>query len=142
MNAYRELRDRQQEEVNAFPMMFAFSQKQFDEGMEKLGLKPTDTDKIYRFGNTGGYYRKTDSKALRDMLERHAKEIEEAIAADKTGEGFIYDMFNYELANHEYCVTLSVEDTLNALGLTLEEVNADARMKKALAKAKKRQSCW
>lgn len=137
MNAYKVLRDRQQAEVNAFPMMFAFSQKQFDEGMEKLGLKPTDTDKIYRLGNTGGYYRKTDSEALRDMFERHAKEMEEAVEADKTGEGFIFDMFNYELANHEYGYTHEVEDALNALGLTVEDVNGDARMRKALAKAVK-----
>lgn len=30
-NHYQELRDRQQEEVNAFPMFFAFDQRQFAE---------------------------------------------------------------------------------------------------------------
>lgn len=32
-NHYQELRDRQQEEVNAFPVFFAFDQQQFAEGM-------------------------------------------------------------------------------------------------------------
>ena len=36
-NHYQELRDRQQEEVNAFPMFFAFDQRQFAEGMRRLG---------------------------------------------------------------------------------------------------------
>ena len=38
-NHYQELRDRQQEEVNAFPMFFAFDQRQFAEGMRRLGLQ-------------------------------------------------------------------------------------------------------
>jgi|WetSurMetagenome_2_1015567.scaffolds.fasta_scaffold913689_1 hypothetical protein len=53
INTYLELRDKQQKEVNSFPMFFAFDNKQFNESMEKLGLGPTDTDKIYRFGDTG-----------------------------------------------------------------------------------------
>lgn len=136
MNEYKELRDRQQAEVNAFPMFFAFSNKQFAEGMEKLGLRPDDTDKIYKFGSTGGFYRKTDSKALHDMLDRHAGEMATAIAKDETGEGFIYDMFNYELANHEYCITYDIEPTLDTLGLTEDEVLNDERLLRGLKKAK------
>ena len=139
MNEYKELRDRQQAEFNAFPMFFAFSNKQFAEGMEKLGLRPDDTDKIYKFGSTGGFYRKTDSKALRDMLDRHAGEMDAAIAKDETGEGFIYDMFNYELANHEYCITYDLEPTLDALGLTEDEVLNDERLMRGLEKAQNNQ---
>ena len=135
MNAYRQLRDKQQAEVNAFPMFFAFSDKQFAEGMAKLGLEPGATDQIYKLGGTGGFYRRSDSQALRDMFDRHGKEMEEAIKADKTGEGFIFDMFDYELANHEYCITFDVEPALDALGLTIDEIMADKRMKKALLRA-------
>ena len=60
---------------------------------------------------------------------------ENAIAADTTGDGFIFDMFVYELANHEYCITYDLEDTLDALGLTPEEVNADKRLSHGLNKA-------
>jgi hypothetical protein len=44
-------------------------------------------------------------------------------------------MFNYELGNHEYCITHDLTDTLDALGLTLEEVNADPMMADALKRA-------
>lgn len=138
-NNYLALKERQQKEVNDFPMFFAFSDKQFEEGMKKIGLDPSDTDKIYKFGSTGGFYKKTDSQALKDMFNRHDEEMNKAIEEDKTGEGFIYEMFNYELANHEYCVTYEVDDTLRALGLTIEEVNDDTRLSHGLNKARKNQ---
>ena len=137
MNSYAVMNDRHQKEVNEFPMMFAFSQKQFDEGMKQLGLEPTDTDKIYSIGH-GGYIRKTDSDALSEMFDRHAKEMEKAIAEDSTGEGFIYDMFCYELNNHEYSYTHDISDTLDCLGLTMEKVNADERLLHGLKKAMRR----
>lgn len=127
MNSYSTLRERQQKEVNDFPMFFAFSNKQFEEGMKSLGLDPGDTKKIYSIG-AGGYIRKTDSDALHAMFDRHTKEMADAIAADETGEGFIFDMFNYELANHEYGYTGDPEPTLDALGMTMEEVKADSRL--------------
>lgn len=138
-NSYRELKERQQQEVNSFPMMFAFSNKQFDEGMEKLGLKPTDTDKIYKLGSTGGYYKKSDSKALHEMFARHEKERQEAIKNDITGEGYIYDMFNYELANHEYGYTMDITDTIDALDLTVEDINSNQALLNGLNKAKDNQ---
>lgn len=128
MNKYQELREKQQAELNAFPMFFAFNQKQFEEGMKSLGLKPTDTKKIYKMGHTGGFYRKSDAPAFHEMFLRHTKELEDAIKADPTGDGFIFDMFDYELANHEYNYTHDPEPTLDALGLTLEQVRAEPRL--------------
>ena len=122
MNQYRALKEKHEKEFNEFPMFFAFNQKQFDEGMQTLGLNPEETDKIYKLGNTGGFYRKSDSAKLRDLFERQRKEEEDAIAADTTGEGFIYQMFHYELANHEYGYTGDPESTLDALNITLEEI--------------------
>lgn len=136
-NLYAEMRDRHQKEVNEFPMMFAFNNQQFDEGMRKLGLEPTDTDKIYSIGY-GGFIRKTDGDAFGEMITRHSTEIEQAVAADATGEGFIFDMFRYELANHEYGYTHDISDTLDSLDLTIEQVNADKRLLHGLKLAKKR----
>ena len=136
-NLYKELHDRHQAEINAFPFGFAFSQEQFDKMMvERFNLEPTDTDKIYSIGG-GGYIRKEDHQAMCDMIERHAKEKKDVIAADLTGEGYIYDMFVYELANHEYMITMTSDDTLDALGLTWEDVKADSRLSHGLKKAKK-----
>ena len=97
MNRYAELRNRKQEEFNALPLGFAFGQKQFDEMMRGWGLDPEkDVDKIYSIG-AGGYVQKKDADLLHQTRERHDKEMAAAIAEDKTGEGFIYEMFLYEI---------------------------------------------
>ena len=115
MNAYQQMKDRQQKEFDAFPIGAAFSNHQFQQMMEKWGLSVNDTDKICSIGG-GCYIRKTDKEALRDLINRLNKEKQDAIAADLTGDDFIFDMFVYELANHEYCITYDLDDTLDALG--------------------------
>ena len=136
MNAYKQLKDKHQKEMNAFPLGAAFSDKQFEEMMQKWGLTVNDADKICSIGG-GCFIRKSDNDAFFEMLDRFKKEKEDAIAADKTGKGFIYDMFIYELANHEYCITYDYEETFDALGLTLEKINADQRLVRGLQKALK-----
>ena len=133
-NQYQILKDRQQKEFNAFPMGAAFSQQQFTEMMAKWDLLPTDTDEILHIGG-GCYIRKTDREAFHKLVDRLDREKQEAIAADTTGDGIIKDMFLYELANHEYCITYDLEDTLNAVGLTVDEINADKRLLRGLEKA-------
>jgi hypothetical protein len=131
MSKYTELKAKHQAEVDAFPFGFAFNNKQFNEMMEKWGLTPDDTDKIYSIGG-GGYIRKSDSEAMEKMFARH--ELERKMAR-KHGDDYLFEMFNYELANHEYCITYDLTDTLDALGLTIEEVNADPTMADALKRA-------
>ena len=133
-NSYQELKALHQEEVNNFPMEFAFSDKQFNEGIVKLGLTPSDTDQVYFIGGCG-FIKKTDAQEFHNMGSRHAEEMRQAIEADITGNNFIYDMFNYELANHEYGYTGSVSQTLDALSMTYEEIEADQRLLIALQKA-------
>lgn len=133
-NTYLILKEKHQKEFNEFPLAFAFSDKQFEEGMEKLGLKKTDTDKVYSMGG-GGFYRKTDAEAFHAMIDRHDREMTEAIEADATGEGFIFDMFSYELANHEYGYTREIDGTLDALGLTMDEINESEKLLHGLKKA-------
>lgn len=111
MNAYKLLKDRQQKEMNAFPLGAPFSNSQFEEMMQKWGLTVNDTDKICSIGG-GCYLRKTDCTAFTDMIKRFEREKAEAIEKDSSGDGFIYDMFLYELTNHEYCVTYELDDTL------------------------------
>ena len=55
---YKELKDHQQAEINAFPFIWAFNEKQLADGMRKLGLNPdTDKDKLCSIGG-GGIIRK------------------------------------------------------------------------------------
>lgn len=102
-NLYRELKNRQQKEINAFPLGACFSKEQFADMMQNWGLSVNDTDNIYSIG-FGCYIRKSDHAAFHEMLDRHEREQKAAIAADKTGNGYIYQMFLAELADHEYCM--------------------------------------
>ena len=135
MNKYAGMRKRQQEEFNALPLGFAFGQKQFEEMMRSWDLDPEkDTGKICSIG-AGGYIQKKDVELLRQTSKRHKEEMEAAIAGGKTGEGFIYQMFLCELDNHEYGYTMDTEDTLDALGYTVEEVLGNPRLKRGIEKA-------
>ena len=137
MNKYSELRQRQQQEFNALPLGFAFSQKQFDEMMEGWGLDPEkDLGKIYRLPG-GGYVQKKDADLLHQTTERHSAEMAAAIEGDQTGDGFIYQMFLAELADHEYGYTGDADDTLDALGYTMEQVRADKRLLRGFEKARR-----
>lgn len=137
MESYRELRDRQQKEFNELPYGFAFSDKQFDEIMGKWGLDPEkDLDKIYRIPG-GGFIQKKDHKHFHEVVDRHAAELEAAKQSDADGTGFLYQMFLFELDNHEYGYTREYEDTLESLGLTMKDVHKSVRLTRALEKAAK-----
>lgn len=135
-NRYAEMKARHQKEMDAFPLGACFSNKQFEEMMAKFGLTTADTDKIYSIGG-GCYIRKTDEPAFSEMLARFDRDMTDAIAADTTGDGFIFEMFYYELANHEYCVTYEYDETLYALNLTMDDILADKRLLHGLKKAEK-----
>ena len=75
MNAYIEMNRRHQEEVGAFPMVFAFGDEQLKEAMKKLGLKPSDTDKVCTIYGAGDIIRKSDLPAYREMQMRHREEL-------------------------------------------------------------------
>lgn len=132
MNHYTELQKRQQQEVNALPLGFAFSNKQFAEMMEKWGLDPErDLDQICSIG-FGGYIQKKDMDLMHETFARHRAEHAEAIKTDKE---YIYQMFLHELDNHEYGYTCDPTDALAALGYTLEQVVTDKRLWKGFERA-------
>ena len=122
---YREMCERQQKEFNEFTekhCFYAFSHEQYEEGMRKIGLDPvTDTDKV-AFGPGGMYYCCDTTEAediIRGMTQRHELELNAAIEADKTGKGFVREMFLQEMRDHEFTYTGDLEDTLDALDLTI-----------------------
>lgn len=130
-NTYVQLREKQQREFNEFPIAFAFSNEQFKSGMNELGLEVDDTDKITTI-NGSGFIRKTDIEKFENMLNEFDKEEKEKMQDDQ----YLYDMFIYELGNHEYGITYDLEPTLNALGLTFEDISSDERLAKVLKEAK------
>ena len=143
MNLYLTLKAKHQKEVADFPMFFAFSDEQFTEGMKKLGLAPDSFSEICRLNGTGGYYRRTDSDKLHEMFDRHERERNDAIENNTTGDRYIFDMFYCELSNHEYCLTYDITETLDVLGMTIDEVNSNKKLLRGLNKAIEAQkSCF
>ena len=130
-NSYDEMKKRHSEEFNKFPIKFAFSDQQFKEGMKQLGLTENDTDKVVSISSCS-FIRKTDIEAFNEMSKRIVEEKQQAIKDDKTGEGYIRDMFESELANHEFGYTYDLTDTLEALGLTIEEIYSNENLKNGL----------
>lgn len=129
---YLHLVNAQQQELNDFPIMWAFNKKQYAEALQKLGIKENEQDEVVTI-NGGGIMRMKDVPAFREMLIRHKKERAAAFMDDD----FAYDAFLYELANHEFCITYEYKPTLDALGLTEDELCKDeARLLKILKQAK------
>lgn len=142
MNRYQKMVATHQKEISEFPLVYGFGNKQIDEGMRKLGLEPSERDKVTSYFGVGDFLRITDVPALKSMLRRHETEREAAIAGDKTGDGFIFDMVDTIMADHEFGYTQDFTDTLRALGMTVEQVNADERLLHALSKAAKEQTAF
>lgn len=71
-------------------------------------------------------------KALKQCSKKHSDEIKEEIAKDKTGEGFIKEMFQFELANYEFDYTHELEPTLEALNLTKKQIRENKALKNGL----------
>ena len=134
---YEELKNKHYKETNELPLGFAFDDKQFETMMEKFGLAKDDYASIYSLGS-GCYVKKSDYDLIKQTFDRHKQEHKQEIENDKTGNGYIYQMFAYELANHEYCITYSLDETLDALDLTEEEIEKNPKLKLGLKKALKK----
>lgn len=87
---YREFKERKQKEFNELPLMFAFSNEQFEEGKKKLNVEKDQ--ELYSIGG-GGFIKKVDAHLLDEMIDRHNKEYEELMQNDE----FAYSAFYYEL---------------------------------------------
>lgn len=134
MNLYREMRKRQQETLNEYLSQyafFAFSDKQFAEGLEKLRVQP---DQLARIPG-GGFILQDRGQGLTDIFDSAQQEREAALRDPVTGEQFAFDMFYAELADHEYSYTGDPVEALDALGMSYNSVLADQMLKRAFDKA-------
>lgn len=130
MDKYMELKSKHERMVNDFPMGFAFSDKQFKEAKEKLGVK--NNKELLSLGS-GGFIRKADNEAYGKLLISITKDTAEAIQDDD----YLYQGFLYELGNHEFCITGDPESTLDCFNLTIEEVQSDKRLLRIFTGAKR-----
>lgn len=134
MSKYLELKNNNQKRFNDFSKnyiywIFAFSSKGFEYKLKEHGLTK---DEIISIG-AGGFIKKEHKELyLKEMNRLHANNEFKQVKDDDVE---VKKAFIYELANHEYCITYDLDDTLEALGTTEEEIKKDTRLKKILKEA-------
>lgn len=136
METYKEMKERHQREVNALPLAFAFNRDQYREKLAAWNITEVEAKAgAIMTISGGGFIRSTDKDLVIDTFERIRDEKRAAIDADTTGTGFIYQMFVYELNNHEFSYTQEVDETLADLGITDEDLKAKPALKAGLIAA-------
>ena len=113
---YKELREKQQAEVNELPIYWAFGDKQWKNLLERLELteEQAETELV---GLLGGIVRRCDVKSILDTLARLREEMKQAM----TDLLFFKSAVVYEMCNHEYAINWQADyDVINALGFNVE----------------------
>ena len=129
--AYHNLQKKHREELNDFPIAYAFDPKGFKEALEKLGATADECVTVF---NMGDVMKKTDVKRFKEMLRRHRDEILELISDEKEAE----EAFLYEMDNHEYAINWDGDDdVLGVFDLTFDKLN-EMGLKMAYMRARKR----
>jgi hypothetical protein len=128
---YQEINARHRREFESLPIQWAFSDKQFKEGMAALGLTVDDVDQVYKVPG-GGFMKRSEFHLLPEMMSRHHDEMQAAIDQDTTGTGFIFDMFDYELSNHEFIITHDTGPALDYLGLSEKDIEKNPALENGL----------
>lgn len=114
---YREQKTRHTHELNNFEGLFwAFNEKQFQEGVVKVGA--SKENKVVSIG-AGGYLLKNRGAALDEMLARHKQEKKELKKSNK----LLLEALVYELNNHEFVITCDVKPALDALGFKETDID-------------------
>ena len=114
MNKYKQIRKKQEQEINKFPIVYAFNEEQLNEALTKLNTTKENLKQVYG----GGLIRKQDIPRFKALIENQHKEIQDSLK----NENFLYEALVYELSNHEYYVTFDHTETLNVLDLEYDKM--------------------
>ena len=131
MNQYEQFKNHRQERVNKLPLSFAYSDKQLEEVLKGWGLTMNDLSQVTSLG-AGCIALKKDVNDILKAFNEMDQELDAKIKEDKTGAGFIKDMFIYELYNTEYSYTYEYDDALDQLGLTQQDLEENPALKAGL----------
>lgn len=114
--AYLDLKDRQREEFNNFPIAYAFNEEQMKAVLEKLGAEKSECVTVFGHGDI---VKKTDVPKLIAMMKRHDQEVLDALEDKELAEA----AFLYEMDNHEYAINWDGDDdVLGCFGLTFNKL--------------------
>ena len=139
--AYLDLLDKHREELNNFPIAYAFNDEQLKEALEKLGAK--STDECVTVMKSGDIMKRENAKPFLDMLKRQMKEVQDLLLSDMD---IAEAAFLYEMDNHEYAINWSGdEDVLACFGIgyaELEELGLHDAYHRAVRKHMKHAEEW
>lgn len=122
MKTYRQLKREHTSELEDFQGIFyAFSQEQFKEGCENLGIDPKGAKAKLARTTAGGFILKERIPAFVEMFKRQAEERN----ALKKNRKRIKEALVYELINHEFSYTGEIEPALEALCWNEEDIPDD-----------------
>ena len=114
--AYLDLLEKQRQEINNFPIAYAFDEKQLKVALEKLGATREECVTVYGHGDI---VKKEDAPKFVAMLKRHTKEVQDALSDPEFAEA----AFLYEMDNHEYAINWDGDwDVLNCFGLDEDDL--------------------
>ena len=113
METYTQIKQRHSDEFGEFPIAFAFSEKQLQEALVKLGAKQCDCVSL----GSGGIIQKTEQGNFAKLVDRHSSEMAQFYKDDKS----LVSAIVYELGNHEYGYTWDESETISALDLDMED---------------------
>jgi len=126
---YYDLLEKQREEISNFPIAYAFNKEQLEEALKKLEAEKSECVTVM---GAGDILKRKDVPRFLAMLERHTKEVQDALQED---EEWAENAFLYEMDNHEYAINMDGdEDVLRCFGLTyemLEEMGLEGAYKRA-----------
>lgn len=113
---YIEIKNKWQEEINKFPIFWAFNEEQLQNIMKKLNI--TDKEDLRTIGG-GSVLKKEDTIKWYQLMIKQRNEMEELIKKD---DEFVKEMFEYELANYEYAYNQDIDEILENLGLNKDKL--------------------
>ncbi len=134
MNRYKRLKTIYRKKKDDIPVLFVLKDEQLKEKIKESGLKGFYD--VASCGN-GKCIRMEDLFYFTMICLEENDKHHQYIMEDRTGEGYIKDMFICELENHNYANTNDLKDTLNALNLTQKQIDESPTLRHGLELAKK-----
>ena len=135
--SYAELKHKHSEEMEAFThknCIWAFSNEQFQNALDKLGITKEQFQEQYVGFLGGGVIRKDAVDEWKELNKRQTKELHHRMETDHK---FAVQAFNYELSNYETFLSYRFEEAFCALGYSGKDVNENEHLLKAYKEAKK-----
>lgn len=118
-------------------VFFAFSDKQFEEGLKKMGLTHDDLNKLSKYYG-GGFILKSSIKEHDKIAKQCHKAERKYLSKFKN----LVSALEYEMHNHECGYTGRYSEGLNALGYSLEDLQKNKKLLRAYRIARHKVYTW